>query len=509
MKKIIGIVIILIALLVTELISAGMLFASTGRSFEEKKNSSPEYSLCFATFLGQYGGGGFDIVSDRQGFVYVAGATKDPNFPSTPGAYQGAIRGDADAFVAKFSPEGKLVFSTLIGGSKREHHVGLTIDNHGNIYLVGGTHSADFPVTPGTYDTTFNGEKDWGGDVYVAKLDSTGSKLLFSTFLGGSAQETASSICLDKQGNILVGGTTLSSDFPTTEGAYNRTFHGFDAFVAKLNSDGTRLMFSTLLGGKGFTNAAGIALDEDQNIYLCGSTNAPDFPVTTNAFKSRYGGGKGEWDGDGFLAKLSPDGAKLLYLTYLGGNGNDFANRVVVGRDSLVYIAGMTTSQDYPVTKDAIGSRISGKQDAFITVFEIADMKPVYSTFLGGSGDDIARNIFSLGDERIVVSGETDSPDFPFTKNDSDGKQRAAKKIFVSVLNWKTGKILYSMPFACGASSYSASFFSENGDLALICVTDSSLLTVPSNVFRTVGSGAETFVVGRFTLRTAVDNTNR
>ena len=196
----------------------------------------------------------------------MAGTTRDPGFPTTPGAYQTKLKGDADAFVAKFSPEGHLVYSTLIGGSKREHHVGITVDALGAVYLVGGTHSADFPTTPGAYDVTFNGEKDWGGDVYILKLDPTGSKVLFSTFIGGRAQETASSIRVNKQGAIVIAGTTHSPDFPTTPGAFDRIAREQNAFVLKLSSDGSG------------------------NLALIGVADSAIFPATPGAYR-REGSG--------------------------------------------------------------------------------------------------------------------------------------------------------------------------------------------------------------------------
>ncbi|TFG88521.1 MAG: hypothetical protein E4H16_04935, partial [Candidatus Atribacteria bacterium] len=144
------------------------------------------YSLGFSTYLSHTDkyAAGFDICTDSEGNIYISGNTRDKNFPATEGAFQTELKGEADAFVAKFTPGGELVFASLIGGTKREHHTGITVDDSGYIYLMGGTHSSDFPVTPGAYDTSFNGEGQWAGDVFLAKMDPSGSDIVFSTFIG-------------------------------------------------------------------------------------------------------------------------------------------------------------------------------------------------------------------------------------------------------------------------------------------------------------------------------------
>lgn len=415
------------------------------------------YRLQFSQVLGGWGGGGFDVVTDRDGYIYIAGTTKDPKFPVTAGAYQREIRGDADAFVAKIAPDGKLVFSTLLGGAKREHHAGLTVDRAGCVYVAGGTHSPDFPVTPGAYDTTFNGEKEWGGDVYVAKLNATGGELLFSTFLGGSAQETGSSIRLDREGAIVIAGTTLSPDFPRTSGA----FRGFDAFLAKLSPDGRRLVFSTLFGGSGFENVTGLALDGAGRIYVAGNTNSPDLPVTPNALQRTFGRGAGEWDGDMYISQFSADGQQLLYSTYLGGKGDDFPGSIALDGNGRVYLAGSTTSADFPLTT----AQSLAQRDAFVVVLEGAPLKIVYSGLLGGAGDDFGRAALPIGEGKLVTGGEMDSG--------------GAKEMFISVLDWKNGRALSSVPFG-GRTSFSAMYASE-GALAVLGV-----------------AGQESLLLGRF-----------
>ncbi len=198
-------------------------------------SDSTVYTLGFSTYLSHTDkyGAGFDVFSDDEGNTYVSGNTRDKNFPATEGAYQTELKGEADAFVAKFTPDGKLAFATLIGGTKREHHTAITVDEAGYIYIAGGTHSSDFPVTPGTYDTSFNGEGVWAGDVYLAKLNPTGTEIIFSTFIGGEVEETVGSGCIkiDSKGNIIIAGVTRSIDFPLTKGIIENKIHRIVSFL--------------------------------------------------------------------------------------------------------------------------------------------------------------------------------------------------------------------------------------------------------------------------------------
>ncbi len=195
------------------------------------------YALGFSTYLSHTDkyAARFNVYSDADGCTYISGTTRDKNFPATQGAYQTALKGEADAFVAKLAQDGKVLFATLIGGSKREHHTGITVDKQGFIYLVGGTHSADFPVTPGAYDTSFNGEGEWAGDVYVVKMNPSGSAIVFSTFIGGKVEDTANQIDLDSKGNIVIAGATCSSDFPATAGVIDNQFTKQDCFISKFS----------------------------------------------------------------------------------------------------------------------------------------------------------------------------------------------------------------------------------------------------------------------------------
>ena len=221
-------------------------------------------------------------------YTYVVGNTKDKNFPATEGAYQSELRGEgtADVFVVKYTPEGEIVFATLIGGTKREHHSAITVDDQGFIYIAGGTESPDFPVTEGAFDSSFNGAGAWAGDVFVTKLNPSGSEIIFSTFIGGEVEETVGDggIKVDSKGNVIVAGATKSNNFPLTKGKIdnNENLHGF---ITKLSPDGKKLLFSTIFGSSQIESVTAVDIDDEDNIYLSGSTYSADLPVTDNAFR--------------------------------------------------------------------------------------------------------------------------------------------------------------------------------------------------------------------------------
>ncbi|MCM3541335.1 SBBP repeat-containing protein, partial [Priestia endophytica] len=188
--------------------------------------------------------------------------------------------------------------------------IDIAVDAGGNVYITGTTGSADFPTTPGAFDTTYNGNED----AYVTKLDPTGSMLVYSTYLGGTDLDRVSDIAVDAGGNAYITGLTISTNFPTTPGAFDTTFNGGrDVFVTKLNPTGNALIYSTYLGGTGIEDGNGIAVDAGGNAYITGLTGSADFPTTPGAFDTTYNG-----NGDAFVTKLDPTGSMLIYSTYLG-----------------------------------------------------------------------------------------------------------------------------------------------------------------------------------------------
>jgi len=178
-----------------------------------------------------------------------------------------------------------LEYSTFLGEGDYDNGYGIAVDDLGNAYVTGFTFSTDFPTTPGAYDQSSNGD----GDVFITKLDTTGSNLIYSTFLGGSYHDQGNGIAVDDLGNAYVTGSTFSTDFPTTPGAYNTSHNGgFDVFVTKLNNTGSSLIYSTFLGGSDFDEGNGIAMDGSGNAYVTGITDSTDFPTTTGAYNTGH-----------------------------------------------------------------------------------------------------------------------------------------------------------------------------------------------------------------------------
>ncbi|MHC4176717.1 MAG: SBBP repeat-containing protein, partial [Planctomycetota bacterium] len=267
--------------------------------------------------------------------------------------------------IVKLSADGsELLFGTLLGGSSWDGLMGIHVDGRGDIYVAGHTQSVDFPVTPGAPQRGFAAKSD----CFLARLSSDGS-MVYSTYLGGRENEFAEHRpWLGVDGTLLLTGVTSSPDFPTTAGALQRTLNGKnDGFITKVAADGKSFVFSTLLGGSsGGEFYLMPTLDHDGNIFVVGHSTSTDFPVTSNALQSALRGGRTPQDGDGILAVLSPDGSRLLYATYLGGNRDDLIRSVALGPSGEVYLVGSTASTDFPVTSHAVQRKLAGSADAFV-----------------------------------------------------------------------------------------------------------------------------------------------
>lgn len=319
--------------------------------------------------------------------------------------YSGPILGE-DGFVTKFSPAGKLVYSTFLGGSAADEARGVAVDASGNAYVTGSTYSEDFPTTSGCLQPDLKGVGNDGGDAFVTKLDPTG-RLVYSTFLGGKDSDTGQSIAVDSAGNAVVAGFTYSVDFPATAGAYNTKF-GYGVFVTKLNASGTGLVFSTAIG-PGTVSA--VALNAAGNVFVAGTANSSSFPTTAGVVQPSYGGGYG----DAFASQLNATGAALIYSTFLGGSSYDLCRGLAIDGTGNAYVSGWTLSADYPVTRGAFRTTQNGNFDTFVTKLNPTATKRVYSTFIGGV-DTFNTGIAVGSDNMACITGSVYS-DFPVTSN--------------------------------------------------------------------------------------------
>jgi hypothetical protein len=325
--------------------------------------------------------------------------------------------------VAGYDPERALVidpvlsYSTYLGGSGADYGYGIAVDSAGNAYVTGQTTSTDFPTANPIQGTCDNCAYETGGDAFVAKLNPTGSALVYSTYLGGSRHDTGQSIAVDAAGNAYVTGWTMSSDFPTFNPLQlsNEGGNG-DAFVAKLNAYGSALMYSTYLGGSGYDAGSGIAVDGAGNAYVTGYTESSDFP-TANPLQ--YCDNCGSGNGDAFVAKLNAAGSALMYSTYLGGSERDEADGIAVDAAGSAYVTGTTDSTEFP-TANPLQANCdycrSTSRDAFVAKLNAAGSALMYSTYLGGSGDDSGDAIAVDAAGNAYVTGTTDSTDFPTAK---------------------------------------------------------------------------------------------
>ena len=310
-----------------------------------------------------------------------------------------------------------LVYSTYLGGSSYDIGLGIRTDAVGNAYLTGLTASPNFPTTGGTVQPNFQGRED----AFVTKLNAAGSALVYSTYLGGSSYDEGFHITVDADGNAYVGGWTTSFNFPTVNPFQADRRGEGDGFVAKLNATGDALVYSTYLGGSGSGEEIvnGIAVDSAGEVYVAGPTPSPDFP-TVNPLQATLRGTR-----DSFVAKLNATGDALVYSTYLGGSGRDRVRDLAVDPAGNAYVVGWTDSADFP-TVNPFQAGYGGGRDYFVTKLDASGSALVYSTYLGGSGQE-ARSTLGVGPGSLwavmeiavdsagnaYVAGTTSSADFP------------------------------------------------------------------------------------------------
>lgn len=330
-----------------------------------------------------------------------------------------------------------LRYSTYLGGNGEDLANGIAVDFRGNAYVSGFTNSPDFPTTDSLQPSGSN------IDVFVVKLNRAGNAFIYSTYLGGSEDERtggipARGIAVDQRGNAYITGHTNSPDFPTANPLQPYLLGGFDAFVAKLNSTGDRLIYSTFLGGSGEDTGLSIAIDRKGNTYVGGKTDSVDLPMV-NPFQAELGGDSSD---DAFVAKLNPAGNQLIYSTYLGGSGDEDISSIAVDRRGNLYATGTTDSNDFPTFK-ALQSESKGNEDTFVTQLNQAGNALVYSTYLGGSSSDFSGGIAVDIEGNAYVTGGTGSNDFPTVKA-LQPSLRGRTDAFIAKLDRQGRKLIYS-----------------------------------------------------------------
>jgi uncharacterized protein (TIGR03437 family) len=457
--------------------------------------------LTYGSYLGGSGGDfGYAIASDAQGNLYVVGATTSNNFP-TPGGYNRQFAGPQEAFVAKINPAAigvaSLVWSTYLGGSLAGTvATAVAVDRGGSVYITGITNASDFPVLSGFQTSITNPYTcvggDYGlilttgvscGDAFVTKLASTGDRLFYSSYLGGSNTEVGDAIAVDAVGNAYVAGQTASSDFPLRGTPLLQTSlrGATDAFVSQISADGRTLMYSTFFGGSGNDSIYGMVLDPAGNMILGGGTQSADLAVSSGAYSRSLQGVE-----SGFVAKITLSQiaqSPILFLSYLGGvTGSSAVFGVATDSSGNIYATGSTNSPSFPVTSGAYQTTLAGapagtnfQSNLFAGDAFVAKLNPaatslaqlVYSTYLGGSADEGGISILPDNSGRILVGGSTNSSDFPLTANAFQCCSNTGKPIgFIARLDpSQTGK---------AELLYSSLIGGTNGDLLLSLTGDSA-----------------------------------
>lgn len=363
--------------------------------------------IAFSTFLG---GSSYDegwgVAVDPDGYVYVTGLTASTDFPTEPPMSPATF--PVNIFVSKIAPGGNdLIYSTYVGGNDYDGATNVAVDAAGNAYLTGETKSEDFPAVAAAQDTLAG-----GSDAFVVKLNKDGNALEYSTYLGGGNYELGRAIAVNSVGEAVIVGHTCSPDFPNYN-AYQETYggdgispeHCGDVFVAKVAANGSTFAFSTFLGGSGYDEGWGVAVDDQDFIYAVGLTGSMNFPTHNPLFGPAF-------LIDAFLTKLEPDGSALVYSTYFGGDNYDGATSVAVDRFYRATVTGETKSSDFPElneTQDGPG----GFSDAFAIRFAADGGSLVYSTNIGGSGSELGWDIAVDAFGGASIAGRTTSANYP------------------------------------------------------------------------------------------------
>lgn len=420
----------------------------------------------------------YDLDIDDEDHVYVAGITSD-RFPSISLGYDTTANGFYDAFVCKMTPAGDSIeWFSYLGGSQYEYCFSIAVNSDQEPVVSGFTWSTDFPITVGAYDNTPNINNGGFSNYYagyVTKFNSDGDSLLFSTYLGGSSSDLIQSMVLDDAGNIYLTGQTSSTDFPTTSGVYQTSYggsvsgtgwwNGGDAFLTKMNPTGTGLVFSTYLGGVGDDVAYEVALSPAGDIYVVGKTNSTNFPTTdgSNIFNYSVNG-----LADGFICKFNSTGTTLSYSKMMGGSNEDWFEGVYVNERDEAYVAGISRSSDFYTTTKAFQRNSGGSADAVVVKMNPGGQNVYYSTYLGGSGDELYYSGFIYNSnvriaanvrEEPIICGITRSNDFPIT-NDALQKTNPSSvgggwwntSATIVKLDWTGSNLLYGTYY--GGSGY-------------------------------------------------------
>ncbi len=402
-----------------------MKFDSGGKLIWATLFGGPEYDRAYA------------IEVDNKGNIYIGGRA-GKGLPTTGQAFQQSFAGDTnanrlyggqDGFVAKLSPDGsKLVWCSYFGAADRGFIRDIALDSNNDVYIIATEASADYAYVG---EHAIQRHRQEGYEGVAAKITTDGSKVIWATYLGGSGNDfIGPSICVNSKQQIVVCGMTTSDNMRVTEQAFDKSYNGMeDVFVAIISNDGSSLLHGTYLGGSGSdgTETHNLSIDKDDNIIVAATTSSENFPVTPGAHQAKYGGSGGANSGlrtnypfDGFIAKLSADGSRLMAATFLGGSAGEGLEGVSTDKDGNIYCGGSSFSR---VVAAADKNTNAGNADQVIACFDPGLTRLLFFTFLGGENTDYGRTLCVDIHGNILIAGETLSKDFPAENNYKGGKQ--------------------------------------------------------------------------------------
>lgn len=389
-------------------------------------------------------------------------------------------------------------YGTYFGGSEREEAREVIPLADRSLLFGGQTASPDMTVTPGAVQRTYAGEPasaghpgEYGGDMFVTRLNAEGSRVIASTYFGGSKQErNVYGMALDRQGNVVISTGTRSPDLPTTPGVYQRRYGGApaDMMAAKLSPDLTQLLWCTYVGraandwGRG-----GLALDARDNVYLLGRTESADFPTTPGAYQQNQRGA-----GDAVVVKLSPDASQLVYCTRLGGSGTEVIMGARVDDEGTIHVAGHTWSGDFPVTPGAPQASFGGGQaDGFMAGISADGSHLIYSTYLGGSGSEFGEHRLGLlPDGSVLFSGYAGSNNFPTTPGAYQRSMQGSASGFLTKLSANRTQFAFSTLLGgSGGEFYLMPTADARGNIFIVGQTSSRDFPVTDNALQKTYAG--------------------
>ncbi len=376
-------------------------------------------------------------------------------------------------------------WSRFLGGSDSyDEAVAVALDGSGNTAICGITNAWDFPTTPGAFSTIFPGSSQYESRaIFIMKISASGSDLLFSTYLDGSAIDVPTDIAVRPDGGVVVVGKTTSPDFPTTPTAFDTVPHlngSCDAFVTRLNPTGTGLLGSTFLGGELNDVIEAVALDSDGSIYAAGSTESPDFPSTPSAFDPTFNDGVSS---DAFLMKLNPVCSALSYATFLGGTHQDAGMSVAV-RNGEAFVGGFTESvTSFPVTPGSFQTVPGGSVNGFISRVNASGSSLIYSTFLGGTGNQAIDTVAVTSDGSCIAAGQVDGlAGFPAVPGSYVSPAATEYEIFACRLDPDGEELTYSAIIGGNAADVITDMAADSiGNVYVVGKCQSTVFPFPSN----------------------------